>query len=61
MERYRAAQGSNDSDSTMHVLAAGPAGKLQFIFLSLFPFVFFRGKIKKNTTGGIHYGIQIFR
>jgi hypothetical protein len=39
MERYRAAQGSNDSYSTMHALAAGPAGKLQFISLFL-PFVF---------------------
>jgi hypothetical protein len=33
MERYRAAQGSNDSDSTMHALAAGLAGKLQFTAL----------------------------
>jgi hypothetical protein len=33
MERYRAAQGSNDSNSTMHALAAGPAGKLQFIMI----------------------------
>ncbi|MEE1328400.1 MAG: hypothetical protein UHS47_07635, partial [Oscillospiraceae bacterium] len=30
MERYRAAQGSNDFSCTMHALVAGPAGKLQF-------------------------------
>jgi hypothetical protein len=44
MERYRAAQGSNDFSCTMHALAAGPAGKLQFT-----P-IFFLGDIPYDKT-----------
>ena len=61
MERYRAAQGSNDFSCTMHALAAGPAGKLQFTFsggidMSIVTFYNCDPKDAPKTTMPAHLG-----
>jgi ADP-ribose pyrophosphatase YjhB (NUDIX family) len=61
MERYRAAQGSNDLHGTDHALAAGPAGKLQFTFsggidMSIVTFYNCDPKDAPKTTMPVHLG-----